>query len=85
MAFPNKWKRSVDIGSTLRDEALSLAEKARIVADKLKTDPAFADETDDLLICLVEAGEDGDVQEFDCLLSQIYDIADAERIWVSGR
>jgi hypothetical protein len=43
MTFPRRWKRSVDIGSTLRDEALSIAEKGRRVADTLKADPAFAD------------------------------------------
>ena len=84
------WKHRLDVSNFFHSEELSLEEKTKKIIATIKTRPWFAklyyvDDLSEALEELSDAGEADDVEWFDATWNAIYDIFDAERVWVITR
>jgi hypothetical protein len=78
------WDRRVDVSAVFRNEELAYEERRDAIVEIIRNSPWFKqyDEDDDLpqfVEELADAGED----EFRYPWDAIYDIADADRVWIA--
>lgn len=83
----NRWKREVNLIGAYHNDALTLNERAKAVAERIRKsgwveDTPYPDTFRDLLAEL-ETVEDA--AEFDAVFDQVYDLADEDRVWIETR
>lgn len=81
-----KWDHTIDFMSFWNDDDMSIGDKGKAVAAEIKrVFPTFGN--DDELEEIVDGFEHDvgkyDVLAFDCLLENLYDWADENRVWVA--
>jgi hypothetical protein len=78
------WDRKLKLGPIFHDESLTFAELRDTVVRKLRASTWFKsyDEYDDLPQFTEELGDTEDRASFNDVLDEIYDIADADRVWI---
>jgi hypothetical protein len=74
------WKRTVNIKPVIFDDDMTVEEKGRTIALLLDAEPYFTGTFFSEEIA--DAGKEGDVEWFDSVLSDIYDFADDNDIWM---
>lgn len=75
-----EWKRKVDVSQWFHDDALSVAEKAKAIAAHLRPLIGDDEEAAELLDMLAEQDE---ADDFDYVWNDLYDWADAKRVWIN--
>lgn len=81
------WKFKLNLVPYFHNDDLSLAEKTKDIILIIKSRPWFeklyyADDLNDILEEMSDAGEADDTNWFDACWNAAYDIFDAERVWV---
>ncbi|UDL16655.1 hypothetical protein SEA_ATUIN_262 [Arthrobacter phage Atuin] len=78
------WNHDLNISDFFHDDDLTITEKAEKISERLKSRPWFDGLTykEDLEGLLEELTDMEDADDFDMIWDQMYDIFDAERIWV---
>ena len=84
------WKYQLDVSPFFHNEDITLEEKSKKLVETLKSRPWYEklyhiDEVEQNLEEIVDAGEADDVMWFDACWDNLYDIFDAERVWVVTR
>lgn len=80
------WQGTVDLSSVYHEEFDVFADKAQAVAQAFRASGWVRGQTTDSLMLLVEELEESeDVEVFDCVMSNIYDAADYDRVWIKTR
>jgi len=87
----SEWKQAINLRDLFGDE-YSVSERAELIADRLTDSDWYSDsaeasaggafELNDALEELREAGESGDSAHFDKAWSDVYNIADNDKIWL---
>lgn len=75
-----EWKKHVDVSQWFHDDALSVADKAKAITDHLR--PLIGDD-EDAAELLDELAHQDDADEFDYVWNDLYDWADANRVWIN--
>lgn len=83
----NRWNREVNLIGAYRNDALTLNERAKAVAERIRKsgwveDTPYPDTFRDLLAELETVETPG---EFDAVFDQVYDLADEDRVWIETR
>ena len=81
------WKHTLDLTLTFHNDELSLEQKTSLIAAKIKSRPWYEEanyngELELLLEEMVDAGKENNVDHFDAVWDFIYDIFDADKVWV---
>ena len=81
------WNHKLDVSSFFHDDDLTITEKGEKISELVKSSTWFEGlyYKDDLEGLLEELSEVEDADDFDVLWDQMYDIFDAERVWVQTR
>lgn len=83
-----KWLYTLDLSDVFHADDVPLPTKARTIADRIEKsrffDKAWTSALSDVADQLRDLAEDerDDVEEFDLIMNDLYDYADAERVWV---
>lgn len=83
----NRWNQTIDLKDTFHNDDLSIPAKGKIVADRIRVsgwleDTAYPDTLRDFLAALEQSET---AREFDNVWSDIYDVADEDRVWIETR
>jgi hypothetical protein len=80
------WDRTIHLADVFHNEAMSFEERRDAIVRRLRDSrwlrDDHPDEDDVLRLFIEELSETGDVPEFDQVFSEVYDIADVERVWI---
>ena len=78
------WNSKLRLGPVFRDETLTFEELRDTVASRLRASTWFKsyDEYDDLPMLAEELADTEDRASLNAVLDEIYDIADADRVWI---
>lgn len=76
-----KWIGTIDLSSFFHNDSLDIAEKATLTANAIRKHNRHND--DDLECFAQDFSELTTVQDFDMVLSELYDYADEQRIWIA--
>jgi hypothetical protein len=84
------WKHRLDLSDFFHSDIYNLKEKAlktrrRIENAKWYSEANYNGELEMFLEELVDAGNEDNVEHFDAVWNELYDIFDAERVWVITR
>ena len=85
------WKHNLYLAPMFHSEEMSLESKTKLIIMRIRSRPWFNEdfgyfqELEDLLEEMSDAGEADDVEWFDAVWNAMYDIFDAERVWVVTR
>lgn len=85
-----KWKYQLNFDDFFTSDIYSLADKAKKIRNRVKLSHWFDEanyngELELFLDELVDAGEEKNVEHFDAVMDCLYDIFDADGIWVKTR
>jgi hypothetical protein len=85
------WKNRLNVAPYFHNDDLTLEQKTKDIILIIRSRPWFNEdfgyfqELEDLLEEMSDAGEADDVEWFDAVWNAMYDIFDAERVWVVTR
>jgi len=81
------WDRKIRLADIFHNEAMTFEQRRDAIVARLRASAWFkeCDEYDDLPQFVEELSETRDVDEFDGPWDCIYDIADADRVWIETR
>lgn len=79
------WEHRINLSDVWRDDGLSFEQKRDAVVHRIRASTWFKgyDESDDLPQFTEELAGTQDIGEFDLVMVEIYDIADADRVWIA--
>lgn len=85
-----KWKYQLDFSDFYTSDIYSLADKAKKIRNRVKLSHWFDEanyngELELFLDELVDAGVEKNVEHFDAVMNFLYDVFDANGIWVKTR
>ena len=78
------WDRKIRLGDVFHNDDLTFEQKRDLIVSRIRTSGWLkgCDEYDDLVMFVEELSETTTAAEFDGPWDEIYDIADAERVWI---
>lgn len=78
------WDRKVKLGAVFHNEELTFEERRDAIVKIIRDSPWFKDydEGDELPQYVEELADAADADEFDSTWDAVYDIADADRVWI---
>lgn len=82
-----QWKRTIDLKDIFHNDDLSIPAKAKIIVTRIKESGWLEDTPypDTLRDHLAELGEALNATEFDWAWSDVYDVADEDRVRIETR
>ena len=81
------WEHRVSLEDIFHNEELTFEEKRDGIIRRIRATAWFkgCHQDDDLVYLVEELAETEDATSFDSLWSDLYDIADADRVWIATR
>jgi len=79
------WKHTLDLRDVFHSDVLSFEDRRDIIVGRIRASSWFKEyrEYDDLQMAVEELADTDEVEWFDAVWDAIYDIADADRMWIS--
>lgn len=83
-----KWNHTLHLADFWHDDSLSLSEKTAHFVTRVKSSRWFEDLDEayilqEILDFMVDSAQDGETDEWNAHLSDLYDVFNRERIWVA--
>jgi hypothetical protein len=81
------WDGKLKLADVFHNDSLSFEEKRDAIVRRIRASRWFKDydEFDDLPLFVEELADTEDNGSFNAVWSEIYDIADADRVWIENR
>jgi hypothetical protein len=79
------WAHKINLADVFRNDGLTFTQKRDAIVSRIRATTWFkdCDERDSLPMFVEEMADTQDTRDFDAVWSEIYDIADADRVWIA--